>query len=168
MLCLDKLGYVQIDPRGAELLFQIITEREERASVAIATNLPFSNGRDPRRLHRRRRHARPPAAPLRGHQPRRRVLPPPRPPRRRRNPAPNHHRQPPSDAVTRPLGIDFLVSTPAAFQLNPKIGSPGCGLTQKALAAGADAANAPHTWPPTQSWHHRRFANSLGRSAREL
>ena len=25
-----------------ELLFQIITEREERASVAIATNLPFS------------------------------------------------------------------------------------------------------------------------------
>jgi hypothetical protein len=24
------------------LLFQIITEREERASVAIATNLPFS------------------------------------------------------------------------------------------------------------------------------
>ena len=31
-----------IDPRGAELLFQIITEREERASIAIATNLPFS------------------------------------------------------------------------------------------------------------------------------
>ena len=42
LLCLDELGYVNIDPRGAELLFQIITEREERASVAIATNLPFS------------------------------------------------------------------------------------------------------------------------------
>ena len=42
LLCLDELGYIQIDPRGAELLFQIITEREERASVAIATNLPFS------------------------------------------------------------------------------------------------------------------------------
>jgi DNA replication protein DnaC len=42
LLCLDELGYVQIDPRGAELLFQIITEREERASVALATNLPFS------------------------------------------------------------------------------------------------------------------------------
>ena len=42
LLCLDELGYVQIDPRGAELLFQIMTEREERASVAIATNLPFS------------------------------------------------------------------------------------------------------------------------------
>ena len=33
---------LHIDPRGAELLFQVITEREERASVAIATNLPFS------------------------------------------------------------------------------------------------------------------------------
>ena len=42
LLCLDELGYIQIDFRGAELLFQIITEREERASVAIATNLPFS------------------------------------------------------------------------------------------------------------------------------
>ena len=42
LLCLDELGYVKIDPRGAELLFQIITEREERASIAIATNLPFS------------------------------------------------------------------------------------------------------------------------------
>jgi hypothetical protein len=39
---LDELGYVQLDPRGAELLFQIITEREERASIAIGTNLPFS------------------------------------------------------------------------------------------------------------------------------
>ena len=42
LLLLDELGYVQIDSRGAELLFQIITEREERASVALGTNLPFS------------------------------------------------------------------------------------------------------------------------------
>jgi DNA replication protein DnaC len=42
LLCLDELGYVQLDPRGAELLFQIITEREERASIAIGTNLPCS------------------------------------------------------------------------------------------------------------------------------
>jgi len=27
---------------GAELLFQVITEREERASVACASNAPFS------------------------------------------------------------------------------------------------------------------------------
>jgi hypothetical protein len=33
---------VQIDPRGAELLFQIITKRDEHASIRIGTNLPFS------------------------------------------------------------------------------------------------------------------------------
>jgi DNA replication protein DnaC len=42
LLCLDELGYVQLDTRGAELLFQILTEREEQASIAIASNLPFS------------------------------------------------------------------------------------------------------------------------------
>ena len=56
---LDELGYVQLDPRGAELLFQIITEREERASIAIGTNLPFSEWGtvfpDPRLVARHRR-----------------------------------------------------------------------------------------------------------------
>lgn len=42
VLLLDELGYVHLDPRGAELLFQVITERDERASVAVASNLPFS------------------------------------------------------------------------------------------------------------------------------
>jgi len=42
LLLLDELGYVKLDPHGAELLFQIITEREERASIGIGTNLPFS------------------------------------------------------------------------------------------------------------------------------
>lgn len=42
LLCLDELGYVTIDARGAELLFQVITERDERASIAVASNHPFS------------------------------------------------------------------------------------------------------------------------------
>ncbi len=42
LLCLDEIGYVSLDPRGAELLFQIITAREERASIACASNAPFS------------------------------------------------------------------------------------------------------------------------------
>jgi DNA replication protein DnaC len=42
LLCLDEVGYLHLDPRGAELLFQIITEREERASIACASNAPFS------------------------------------------------------------------------------------------------------------------------------
>jgi DNA replication protein DnaC len=42
LLCLDELGYLHLDPRGAELLFQVLTEREERASIAVASNAPFS------------------------------------------------------------------------------------------------------------------------------
>jgi DNA replication protein DnaC len=42
LLCIDELGYVQLDNRGAELLFQVLTEREERNSIAVASNLPFS------------------------------------------------------------------------------------------------------------------------------
>lgn len=42
LLCLDELGYLQLDRRGAELLFQVLTEREERSSVAVASNEPFS------------------------------------------------------------------------------------------------------------------------------
>jgi DNA replication protein DnaC len=42
LLLVDELGYLHLDPRGAELLFQVITEREERASIAVATNAPFS------------------------------------------------------------------------------------------------------------------------------
>ncbi len=42
LLCLDELNYVHLDNRGAELLFQVLTEREERASVAVASNAPFS------------------------------------------------------------------------------------------------------------------------------
>jgi len=42
LLCLDELGYVQLDARGSELLLQILTEREQKVSVALASNLPFS------------------------------------------------------------------------------------------------------------------------------
>ena len=42
LLCLDELGYLGLDRRGAELLFQVLTEREERNAVAVASNEPFS------------------------------------------------------------------------------------------------------------------------------
>jgi DNA replication protein DnaC len=42
LLCLDEFGYVQLDARGSELLFQILAEREEKSSIALASNLPFS------------------------------------------------------------------------------------------------------------------------------
>ncbi|MFD9123030.1 IS21-like element helper ATPase IstB [Streptomyces bottropensis] len=41
LLCIDELGYMELDRRGAELLFQVLTEREEKNSVAIAANESF-------------------------------------------------------------------------------------------------------------------------------
>lgn len=41
LLCIDELGYMELDRRGAELLFQVLTEREEKNSVAIASNEGF-------------------------------------------------------------------------------------------------------------------------------
>ncbi len=42
LLCIDELGYMELDRRGAELLFQVLTEREEKNSVAIASNDRYS------------------------------------------------------------------------------------------------------------------------------
>jgi DNA replication protein len=42
LLCIDELGYMELDRRGAELLFQVLTEREEKNSVAVASNEAFS------------------------------------------------------------------------------------------------------------------------------
>ncbi|WP_416876628.1 ATP-binding protein, partial [Kitasatospora sp. SC0581] len=41
LLCIDELGYFELDRRGAELLFQVKTDREEKNSVAIASNESF-------------------------------------------------------------------------------------------------------------------------------
>ena len=43
VLILDELGYVPFSKEGAELLFQILTERHERKSVIITTNLGFAD-----------------------------------------------------------------------------------------------------------------------------
>ncbi|MDT0264052.1 ATP-binding protein [Jatrophihabitans sp. DSM 44399] len=41
LICVE-LGYLELDRRGAELLFQVLTEREEKSAIAIASNEPFS------------------------------------------------------------------------------------------------------------------------------
>jgi DNA replication protein DnaC len=41
LLLLDELGYLPIDKRGADLLFQIVTARYEFGSIVITTNRPF-------------------------------------------------------------------------------------------------------------------------------
>jgi DNA replication protein DnaC len=42
LIVLDEVGYVPFAQVGAELLFQVIAERAERATMIVTTNLPFS------------------------------------------------------------------------------------------------------------------------------
>ncbi|HHE55156.1 MAG TPA: ATP-binding protein, partial [Caldithrix abyssi] len=41
LLVIDELGYLPVDKTGADLLFQIISNRYETGSVIITTNRPF-------------------------------------------------------------------------------------------------------------------------------
>jgi DNA replication protein DnaC len=43
LLVIDELGYLSYDARAADLLFQVVSRRYERRSLAITTNLPFSD-----------------------------------------------------------------------------------------------------------------------------
>ncbi len=42
VLAIDEVGYVPFVETGAELLFQVIDERSEKAAILLTTNLPFS------------------------------------------------------------------------------------------------------------------------------
>jgi DNA replication protein DnaC len=42
LIALDEVGYVPLADVGAEFLFQVISERAERAAIIVTTNLPFS------------------------------------------------------------------------------------------------------------------------------
>lgn len=42
LLVVDELGFLPLDPDGARLLFQVVSEGYERQSVVITTNLEFS------------------------------------------------------------------------------------------------------------------------------
>lgn len=43
VLLVDELGYLAFDARGADLLYQVIVKRYQRASTIITTNLPFKD-----------------------------------------------------------------------------------------------------------------------------
>ena len=42
LIALDEVGYVPLADIGAEFLFQVISDRAERAALILTTNLPFS------------------------------------------------------------------------------------------------------------------------------
>ena len=41
IVILDEVGYLPIDQKGADLLFQVISQRYERGSLLLTTNKPF-------------------------------------------------------------------------------------------------------------------------------
>ncbi len=41
LLIIDELGFVPLSKTGAELLFEIFSQRYERGSVIVTSNLPF-------------------------------------------------------------------------------------------------------------------------------
>lgn len=43
LLCLDELGYLPIDKHGADLLFQIISQRYEQGSIIITSNRAYKH-----------------------------------------------------------------------------------------------------------------------------
>jgi DNA replication protein DnaC len=42
LIVCDELGYIPQEPAGADLFFQLISQRSERKSIAITTNLTYS------------------------------------------------------------------------------------------------------------------------------
>ena len=67
LLIVDELGFVPLSKTGAELLFEMLSQRYERGSTLVTSNLPFARmDRDPRLGTADRRPARP-AHPPRPH-----------------------------------------------------------------------------------------------------
>ena len=46
LLIIDDLGFVPLSTTGAELLFEVFSQRYERGSVLVTTNLPFDEWTD--------------------------------------------------------------------------------------------------------------------------
>ncbi|MFJ6352932.1 ATP-binding protein [Streptomyces sp. NPDC092046] len=101
LLCLDEFGYLNLDRKGAKLLFQIFTEREERKATAVARNSPLHRVRhDLRRRPPLRGPLRPDHLPLHPDPDRHRVLPLPGHPGIPLSPELTRH---PRTAVSAPL-----------------------------------------------------------------
>jgi DNA replication protein DnaC len=49
LVCLDELGYLNLPDGAAELVFQVISERNERGSLIVTTNLTFGDWTHPQK-----------------------------------------------------------------------------------------------------------------------
>jgi len=67
LLIIDELGFVPLSKTGAELLFELISQRYERGSTLITSNLPFDEWTENLRHRAPHRRAARPAHPPRHH-----------------------------------------------------------------------------------------------------
>ncbi len=76
LVVVDEVGYIPFEAEAANLFFQLVSARYERASLIVTSNKAFGSvGRGVQRRGRRRRHDRPAGPPRRGHRPQGRFLP---------------------------------------------------------------------------------------------
>jgi len=43
VLCLDELGFLPIDKKGADLLFQVLSQRYERGAIILSSNRAYKD-----------------------------------------------------------------------------------------------------------------------------
>ena len=67
LLIIDELGFVPLSPTGAELLFEVFSQRYERGSILVTTNLPFDEWTEGVRVGEADRGPAGPAHPPRPH-----------------------------------------------------------------------------------------------------
>jgi hypothetical protein len=80
LLAIDEVGYIPFEPEAANLFFQLVSSRYERASLIVTSNKPFGRwGEVFEDEVGRRRHDRPARPPRRSRLPPRRLLPAQRP-----------------------------------------------------------------------------------------
>ena len=103
LLIIDELGFVPLSRTGAELLFEVFSQRYERGSTMVTTNLPFDRVDRGLRLGTAHRSAAGPPHPPRPHPgDERRELPPQAQQGDRRPASSGRIRQPISRARSRP------------------------------------------------------------------
>ncbi|MDT0616835.1 ATP-binding protein, partial [Streptomyces sp. DSM 40712] len=61
VLVIDEVGYIPFEPEAANLFFQLVSGRYERASVIVTSNKPFGKAHMFRRTCARR-HRNPPGS----------------------------------------------------------------------------------------------------------
>ena len=130
LLIIDELGFVPLSTTGAELLFEVFSQRYERGSILVTTNLPFDELDRSLRLGTAHRRAAGPAHSPRPHPgDERRELPPQAQPGERCSTSPGRIRQPISRAGSRPHSL-----------------AHSCSLTRPACCQPASVTLLPNNW----------------------